>query len=372
MKHVRLALAASLAVVTIAAIGIVSAQDSNTANVEVRVWQSTRDAERLWISARPEGGSWATLGTIPLSMGEVNTRGTLRYEDITLAVPVTGVDAPAEPTPSPTTGVDPRPDNTYTLAELADMPAPAAPQPPPLPDHLLAVDNWSFRGSPFQVHLADASGVVMNLTHNFRSRQYPVVCRSSYGSLLRCEYSETKPLNTSGTARLSLSQAASSVDEYDFVSLSMEGRELQCVERPRTRDRTWWCYDPSTYAAWERARDAALEPATDPLERWLRAEDGPPLWYQDSPYSGRGSHTTGVMRVEPYVAYEVSRTYGGEYLNLFGLCVPIDAITGQPDVHSEGVVQGLVGDGFTLRGTYLCEWAVVTDEEWTLSVSPTE
>lgn len=103
MKHVRLALAASLAVVSIAAIGIVSAQDSNTANVEVRVWQSTRDAERLWISARPEGGSWAALGTIPLGMEEENSRGSLRYEDITLAVPLPDSAPPvAQPTPEPT------------------------------------------------------------------------------------------------------------------------------------------------------------------------------------------------------------------------------------------------------------------------------
>ncbi|MDE2933897.1 MAG: hypothetical protein OXS47_08515 [Chloroflexota bacterium] len=79
---------AVIAMIGVGFVAIAAAQDSPSANVEVRVWQSTRDAERLWISARPEGGSWATLGTIPLEMGERNSRETLRYEDIVLSVPV--------------------------------------------------------------------------------------------------------------------------------------------------------------------------------------------------------------------------------------------------------------------------------------------
>ena len=88
MKHVRFIFLAVTAMIGVAFVAIAAAQDAPSANVEVRVWQSTRDAERLWISARPEGGSWATLGTIPLAMEGENRRGTLRYEDITLAVPV--------------------------------------------------------------------------------------------------------------------------------------------------------------------------------------------------------------------------------------------------------------------------------------------
>ena len=41
-----------------------SAED--TVIIELRVWQRVNDAENLWVSARPRGGRWDTLGTIPL------------------------------------------------------------------------------------------------------------------------------------------------------------------------------------------------------------------------------------------------------------------------------------------------------------------
>ena len=60
-----------------------------TANVEVRVWQNVRDARSIYISARPEGGSWATLGTIPLPLDDGHSsNGRFRYGDITVVVPV--------------------------------------------------------------------------------------------------------------------------------------------------------------------------------------------------------------------------------------------------------------------------------------------
>ena len=79
-----------LFVVTAAvSLAVVSAQSGgDTANIEVRVWEATGDAERNYISARPEGGSWRTLGTIPLNMDQENERGTFRYADITVAVPL--------------------------------------------------------------------------------------------------------------------------------------------------------------------------------------------------------------------------------------------------------------------------------------------
>ena len=79
---------------SIAVITSIAAQDS-IANVEVRVWQSTHDAESLYISARQEGGSWAALGTIPLDMSGLNSRETFRYGDITL--PVSVPPSPFEP-----------------------------------------------------------------------------------------------------------------------------------------------------------------------------------------------------------------------------------------------------------------------------------
>lgn len=61
----------------------------------MRVWQSRSDANALYISARPEGGSWGTLGTIPLDMSGVSSSGVYRYGDIALAVPL-AEQAPTE------------------------------------------------------------------------------------------------------------------------------------------------------------------------------------------------------------------------------------------------------------------------------------
>ena len=84
------------AIVAVAAIGgaaFAIAQGQRTANVEVRVWEDVNDPERNFISARPEGGSWSTLGTIPLPLTDgVSSSGRFRYGDITLAVPLP--DAP--------------------------------------------------------------------------------------------------------------------------------------------------------------------------------------------------------------------------------------------------------------------------------------
>lgn len=64
-----------------------------TAEIEMRVWQRADDLERIFVSARPAGGSWATLGTIPWAYGkeepyEVTPNGRYRYNDITLFVPI--------------------------------------------------------------------------------------------------------------------------------------------------------------------------------------------------------------------------------------------------------------------------------------------
>ncbi len=88
MKHARTLLLAVIAVIGLAVIATVAAQDTPTTNVEVRIWQSTRDTERIFVSARHEDGRWDTLGTIPLAMDQENSRGTYRYSDITLSVPL--------------------------------------------------------------------------------------------------------------------------------------------------------------------------------------------------------------------------------------------------------------------------------------------
>ena len=57
-----------------------------TTNVGLRVWQRIQDPLQIYVSARHEAGSWAALGTIPLPLDRENSRGTLRYGDISLEV----------------------------------------------------------------------------------------------------------------------------------------------------------------------------------------------------------------------------------------------------------------------------------------------
>lgn len=67
--------------------------DITVEGVEVRVWQDVSDARRIYISARPEGGDWGTLGTIPLPLDDgYSSSGNYRYGDITVAVPLSAPD----------------------------------------------------------------------------------------------------------------------------------------------------------------------------------------------------------------------------------------------------------------------------------------
>ena len=88
-------LALAVAVVALGVAGVM-AQSGNTANVEVRVWQRVSDAESLYISARPEGGSWRTLGTIPIAMSGLSESGRYHYGDITVTVPRASAPAVVE------------------------------------------------------------------------------------------------------------------------------------------------------------------------------------------------------------------------------------------------------------------------------------
>ena len=61
----------------------------DTVIIEMRVWQRVDNLEDVWVSARPRGGRWDTLGTIPLaedgrawSYGEI---GRHSYGDIAMA-----------------------------------------------------------------------------------------------------------------------------------------------------------------------------------------------------------------------------------------------------------------------------------------------
>ena len=88
---IRWILVALAAIIALAVALPATAQDSTT-NVELRVWQRTTNPLSIYVSARHKEGSWNTLGTIPLVLDQQNSRGTFRYGDITLAVPV-----PSEP-----------------------------------------------------------------------------------------------------------------------------------------------------------------------------------------------------------------------------------------------------------------------------------
>ena len=57
------------------------------ASVEVRVWQHVDDERDLYVSARPAGGSWRTLGTVPLALDALTASESYRYGDIALALP---------------------------------------------------------------------------------------------------------------------------------------------------------------------------------------------------------------------------------------------------------------------------------------------
>lgn len=55
--------------------------------LDVRVWQHPR-SEIIYISARPSGGSWLTLGTVRLPLDDGLTPGGQRFGDIRLDVPL--------------------------------------------------------------------------------------------------------------------------------------------------------------------------------------------------------------------------------------------------------------------------------------------
>ena len=60
-----------------------------TVFIELRVWQHVGDAEDLWVSARPEGGQWDALGTVPFPLdGVAEGYGPLshyRYRNLAIA-----------------------------------------------------------------------------------------------------------------------------------------------------------------------------------------------------------------------------------------------------------------------------------------------
>ena len=87
MKNAVIATLVVALAVSIAA-GVIAGA-SRTVNVEVRVWQDVDQPDSLWLSARPDGGSWADLGTIPVPLDDgLSGTGRYRYGDVVIALTV--------------------------------------------------------------------------------------------------------------------------------------------------------------------------------------------------------------------------------------------------------------------------------------------
>ena len=89
VARVRMLAAVGLALLlAVAVAGPAMAQGGGSAaTIEVRVWQNVDDERDLYVSARPAGGSWRTLGTVPLALDGLTASGSYRHGDIALAVP---------------------------------------------------------------------------------------------------------------------------------------------------------------------------------------------------------------------------------------------------------------------------------------------
>ncbi|MXZ45972.1 MAG: hypothetical protein F4Z08_03100 [Chloroflexi bacterium] len=68
---------------TLSLVTTVRAEEGHTANLELRVWQSTRDAQTVFVRARLEGARWDALGPVPLDLSGLSSSGAYRYGDIT-------------------------------------------------------------------------------------------------------------------------------------------------------------------------------------------------------------------------------------------------------------------------------------------------
>ena len=60
-----------------------------TVVIELRIWQNVEDAEDVWVSARPQGGDWDTLGTVPFRLDShwaaYSDSSVHHYKDLAIA-----------------------------------------------------------------------------------------------------------------------------------------------------------------------------------------------------------------------------------------------------------------------------------------------
>lgn len=78
---------ALVAVLAVAVVGTGHAKDNAEATVEVRVWQHVEDPDDIHVSARPAGGAWRTLGTIPLPLDDGISAAGDRFGGFAVDVP---------------------------------------------------------------------------------------------------------------------------------------------------------------------------------------------------------------------------------------------------------------------------------------------
>ena len=92
MKRSLAALLALLLAIGFSATAL--AQDDGTVGVQVRVWQDISSPKRLYISARPAGGSWSGLGTVRLTLDDAGSSELrTRYDSVRLRVPLPGASS---------------------------------------------------------------------------------------------------------------------------------------------------------------------------------------------------------------------------------------------------------------------------------------
>ena len=151
--------------------------DAPAASVEVRVWQSVRDARVLYVSARPAGGSWRTLGTIPLDMSGLSQSGRYRFGDIAIDVPL-----PAAPTPTATPTATPTPTPTPTPSPaVCERPDDGGRLPPAVFRGVARIDGrLAGRGAAITATVGDACCATATVEANGDyTLQVPSSCGSS-------------------------------------------------------------------------------------------------------------------------------------------------------------------------------------------------
>ena len=81
----RLAVPFLVGLLAVGLLGVAVARTDSGVVAEVRVWQEVDDPQNLHVSARARGGSWETMGTVPLSLTSgVSSDGRYRYGDFTV------------------------------------------------------------------------------------------------------------------------------------------------------------------------------------------------------------------------------------------------------------------------------------------------